>query len=263
MSYQERPTGGEMSFLGAFIMAGAAVAVVVAERLRPLRPRRRSTRRRGRNLALGSAAGLVQATVVLPLAWMVARLRRERGLAALVPGPSFLRDALAFVLLDYTQYLWHRANHRVGWLWRLHAVHHSDIELDASTAARFHPFEIVLSALAAGAQVVLIGPRPQVVLGYSMLMQLASMFHHANIRLPDRLEHLLVRVIVTPRFHNVHHSTALDETNSNWSVVFSAWDRIHSTFRTMGVRTRIGLPEHRDPQALTIPCLLAMPFRAR
>jgi sterol desaturase/sphingolipid hydroxylase (fatty acid hydroxylase superfamily) len=252
-----------MRVAGALGAGAVALAILIAERLMPLRKQgsARRVRRRAHNVALGAAAGLVQLALVGPVACRVARWRRERGLAAVLAPPGAARDALAFALLDYAMYLWHRQNHQVPALFRFHAVHHSDPDLDASTAARFHPGEIALSALAAAVAVLVVAPRPEVVIRYGWVMQLAALFHHADLRLPVRLERALAHAVVTPRMHNVHHSIVDAETSSNWSTVFSVWDLLHRTWREPAVRTELGLPGASNDRERSLADLASMPFR--
>ncbi len=248
---------------GQLALAGAFLALLAAESFRPLRPRAASRRARLRqNLALGATASLVHRGAVLPVMLLVARRCQGAGLARLVPGPRWLRDAAAFALLDYTTYLWHRSNHEARFLWRFHAVHHTDVDLDVTTAARFHPGEIALSVIAAAIQVRIAGPRPAVAAAYAVAMQIAAAFHHANLRLPPGLDRALAAIVVTPRMHGVHHSVRRDEAGANWSVIFSVWDRIHRTLRldVPAGRLTIGLPAYRDPRELGVARLLGMPF---
>jgi len=249
--------------LGQLALPGAFVVLFAAESLRPLRPRVASRwARLRRNLALGATATLVHGGAMMPVMMLVARRSQGAGLARLVPGPQWVRDAAAFVLLDYATYLWHRSNHEVPLLWRFHAVHHSDVDLDVTTAARFHPGEIALSVLAAAIQARVVGPRPAVAAAYAVAMQVAAAFHHANLRLSPRVDRALAAVVVTPRMHGVHHAARREEADANWSVIFSVWDRIHRTLRldVPAEGAAIGLPAYRDPEELGIVRLLGMPF---
>jgi sterol desaturase/sphingolipid hydroxylase (fatty acid hydroxylase superfamily) len=185
------------------------------------------------------------------------------GLVNLLPVPPLARSLIAFLLLDYTVYVWHWLNHRVPFLWRFHNVHHTDLDLDVSTAFRFHFGELLLSVFYRSAQVELIGVGPVLALVYEVVMEGATEFHHSNWRLPLRLERALNWVVVTPRMHGIHHSIVERETNSNWSVIFSWCDRLHRTVRLdiPQEAITIGVPAYRDPRELTLFSLLAMPFR--
>ena len=150
--------------------------------------------------------------------------------------------------LDYSMYLWHRALHRVSALWRFHSVHHADVDLDASTALRFHVGELAASLPFRCAQVSLLGVSANVALGYEVAMQVAAIFHHSNTRLPVALEQWVGLVVVTPRMHGLHHSIETRELHSNWSVIFSIWDRLHGTHRFRRTQPTIGLTAENDPR---------------
>lgn len=198
----------------------------------------------------------------------------EFGLLYLLPLPEWLHAVLAFLLLDYSLYLWHVLSHKVPLLWRFHNVHHTDLDLGVSTAIRFHFGEMFLSGIFRAAAVLLIGAGPVVVLVYEVAFEASVAFHHSNWRLPFWLERPLNWVIVTPRMHGIHHSIVRRETDSNYSNMFNLWDRIHRTIR-LNVRQdeiTIGVPgyhpdhhpghhDHPNGHDLTVFGLLAMPFR--
>jgi len=147
-------------------------------------------------------------------------------------------------------------------LWRFHLVHHTDLDLDVATALRFHAGELVLSCGWRAAQVAVIGPPVALVIGFELVFEAATAFHHSNWRLPDALDAALAWLIVTPRMHGIHHSTLEPETNSNWSVMFTWWDRLHRTLRLerrIGTPLVIGVPAYREP--LGVRGLLTLPFR--
>jgi sterol desaturase/sphingolipid hydroxylase (fatty acid hydroxylase superfamily) len=165
-------------------------------------------------------------------------------------------------LLDYTLYVWHVLTHRVPWLWRMHVVHHADLDLDVSTAVRFHCAEMIVSVAWRAGQVVLIGVSPLALSVWQTLVLLSVLFHHSNVRLPIATERWLNRFIVTPRMHGIHHSVIEDETNSNWSSGLTIWDRLHGTLR-LGVPQEnilIGVPAYRRPDEVTLGKLVTMPF---
>lgn len=170
------------------------------------------------------------------------------GLVRWLPLPAPMRAVAGFLALDYTMYLWHRALHGVSTLWRFHAVHHADVDLDASTALRFHVGELAASLPFRCAQVSLLGVSTGVALTYEAVMQAAAIFHHSNSRLPDALERRLGLIIVTPRMHGIHHSVDTRELESNWSVLFSFWDRLHGTHRSRKGEPTIGLAPENDPR---------------
>ena len=156
---------------------------------------------------------------------------RDVGLLNWVPAPAALRLVVALFLLDSWTYAWHRLNHTVAFFWRFHRMHHSDREMDVTTANRFHVGEITLSSLARIPVLALIGCGADELAVYEVLLFAVVQFHHANIGLPEWLDRVLRAMIVTPHLHKVHHSVVLVEQNANFSSLFSWWDRIAHTFR--------------------------------
>ncbi len=187
----------------------------------------------------------------------------EFGLLYLLPLPAWLHAAVAFLLLDYVLYLWHVVSHKVPLLWRLHNVHHTDLDLGVSTAVRFHFAEMLLSGVFRAVCVALIGAGPVAVLVYEVAFQASVAFHHSNSRLPYRLERLLSWVIVTPRMHGIHHSVVRRETDSNYSNMFNIWDRLHRTIRLDIHQDEItvGVPAYREARELSAWKLLLLPFQ--
>ncbi len=184
------------------------------------------------------------------------------GLNYLFVFPPWINAALAFLLLDYSNYIWHIMLHKMPLLWRFHLVHHTDLDLDISTAFRFHFGEMVGSVIFRGAAILLIGASPMMVLIYEIAFEAAAQFHHSNIKLPFRFEKALNYLIVTPRMHGIHHSIIKKETDSNYSIIFSFWDRIHKTVRLNIHQNEIviGVPHYTDASEITIGNLLKMPF---
>ena len=240
--------------------------MLLAERIAPLRRTVEwKLRRVIRNLSAGGVSlalmSLVQAPLLQPVAaWIV----RERvGLLQLVQWPRWLEMITAVVLLDYTLWWWHWANHRVAFFWRFHLVHHIDRDLDTTTALRFHFGELALSIPVRAAQMVLIGVDPQTLWLWQTILFASILFHHANVRLPLRVERLLVRLIVTPRMHGIHHSRCLNETNTNWSSLLSWWDYLHGTIllNVPQADVTIGVPAYSAPSDVTIGKILLLPFK--
>jgi len=188
--------------------------------------------------------------------------QRQFGISYRVAVPRFLKVAAAFLLLDYSNYLWHVLMHRVPLLWRFHLVHHSDLDMDLTTAFRFHFGEMITSVFSRGAAVYLIGPSPLLVLIYEAFFEGATQFHHSNWKLPFAVEKALNKIIVTPRMHGIHHSMVRQETDSNYSVIFSFWDRLHQTIRLNVPQDLvvIGVPSYSNAGELTASYLLKMPF---
>lgn len=234
-----------------FLLFGALFVLLVAESLWPLRRTTQSKLTRAAiNLALAAVGAAVLKVLLLPFVltvsadvsargWGLFPLLGLTGAAALVP---------TLLALDYTLYVWHVANHSWDFLWRFHGVHHADLDMDVTTASRFHVGELVLSSGYRAAQVVAFGVDPATLLLFETLVTLCAQFHHSNLRLPFALERRLQRLMVTPRMHGVHHSIVRDETNSNFSTIWSFWDRLHRTLRLNVAQAEItiGVPAYRD-----------------
>ena len=178
--------------------------------------------------------------------------------------PGWVTLALAVLLLDGWLYVWHRLNHAIPLLWRFHRMHHADCEMDVTTALRFHAGELVLSAILRLALIPLLGVTSTQLLVHETLVVAATMFHHANISV-GRLDWWLALGIVTPFLHKVHHSREPIETNSNYSVIFSWWDRLGRTLRQRDdcESLRLGLNEFDDPRWETVTGLLSIPADQR
>lgn len=253
-------------WVGAVALAVALIAMAALETVRPLRRGREPRLRRTvRNFTTGALSlGLVtllQAPILMPLVrWTE---RHGVGLLNLVNLPAAVEAAAAILLLDYTLWHWHRINHMVPFFWRFHLVHHVDRDMDASTALRFHFGEHVLSIGWRILQVAAIGPSPVAIWIFHALLLVSIVFHHSNTRLPLTLERLLVRLIVTPRMHGIHHSDWRNETNSNWSSLLSAWDYLHRTVLLSIPQEKVvvGVPAYGTPEDVTIGRILSMPFR--
>lgn len=177
--------------------------------------------------------------------------------------PVWLTYLAGFLLLNYGNYLWHLLNHQFNFLWRFHNVHHIDLDLDVTTAVRFHFGEVLFSVFFRALIILLTGPPFLLVLLYEILFEGATLFHHSNWKLPYRVEKKLSWFIVTPRMHGLHHSIVKRETDSNYSVIFNCWDRLHRTIRlnVPQQQINIGVPSYRDPEEQNIKNLLLMPFR--
>jgi sterol desaturase/sphingolipid hydroxylase (fatty acid hydroxylase superfamily) len=184
------------------------------------------------------------------------------GLNYLYNANLWLHFAVAFILLDYSNYLWHIVLHKLPLMWRFHLVHHSDLDLDLTTAFRFHFGELIGSLFFRGAAVVVIGVSPLVVVVYEIFFEAATEFHHSNTKLPFKFEKVLNLLFVTPRMHGIHHSMVKREADSNFSIIFSFWDRIHKTVRLNVSQNEIvtGVPVYSNAHELTIWNLLKLPF---
>jgi sterol desaturase/sphingolipid hydroxylase (fatty acid hydroxylase superfamily) len=187
---------------------------------------------------------------------------RPAGIMNLFEFPGPARAAIVFVLFDIWMYLWHMANHRSALLWRFHRAHHADTEMDASTALRFHPGELVLSAFARLPVIILIGMSFSELAFFEIMLNISTLFHHSNLGIPKQWDRLLRVVIVTPDMHRVHHSVERFETDSNFTSLLSVWDRLARTFRMRDdTRTVVfGLPVFRDVHYQRLRGFLITPF---
>lgn len=254
-----------LMLVGGAALGLAVLAILVGEKRRPLRaPTQSEPGRSLANLMLGAMSMAVVNFVESPMTQPLAsRAKRERrGIVQRLPAPAWVRDAAAVLLMDYTIYLWHVATHKVPLLWRLHLVHHVDLDLDTTTALRFHAVDMAISAPYRAAQVAIIGASPRALGIWQAWFFLAVLFHHSNLRLPAGFERLLSRFVTTPRMHGIHHSSVRDETNANWSSGFAFWDHLHGTFRldVPQEAIAIGVPGYRDPREQGVASSLRLPF---
>ncbi len=241
------------------------LVLFAAESFFPLRTRKRPLASRFMvNFFLVAASLLTAAAVLAPVIEECLLLAAERGIGILnwIQMPPMLRIALGVLLLDLSFYYWHRINHKTPLLWRFHNVHHIDQDMDSTTSFRFHFGETAYSAVFRAAQILLIGPQAETLLIYGAAFSAATLFHHSNLRLPSFLDRALARVIVTPRMHGVHHSDYMEETDSNYSVIFSFWDAIHRTLRLDIPQedVNIGVPGYADKSDNTVVSTMLMPF---
>jgi sterol desaturase/sphingolipid hydroxylase (fatty acid hydroxylase superfamily) len=187
------------------------------------------------------------------------------GLFNVVPLPAWIGVVASVILLDLAIYFQHVLFHAVPVLWRLHRMHHADLEIDVSTGLRFHPVEILLSMVIKLAVVIALGAPALAVLLFELLLNATSMFNHSNVRIPERFDGVLRWFVVTPDMHRVHHSILARETNSNFGFNLPWWDRLFGTYRAQPsagheVMT-IGIDQFRDPRELGLDRMLLQPFR--
>ncbi len=252
--------------LGCFI--GVFTLMALWEWLMPLRHRQFSRKQRWpANVGL-SLLGMVVVRVLLPLAAVEAALLSQHyrwGLLNQMSLPGYLTVPITLLFLDFAIYLQHWWFHRVPVLWRLHRVHHSDPELDTSSALRFHPLEIGLSMVIKIFLVFLIGVPPVAVLVFEVLLNGSALFNHGNVCIPDTIDKKLRRFLVTPAMHHVHHSIHHDQMNSNFGFCLSIWDRILGTCRWRSVsdiqKMTIGLNDVKKNRAITLFWMLSYPFQ--
>lgn len=243
----------------------ALTLIFSLESLFPLFPGRERRIQHGiRNIALGVINVLVVSLIFSSLlALDAARAEtHQAGLLYLLPFPLGAETLIVFILFDLWMYLFHRANHQVPFLWRFHRTHHSDHQVDVTTALRFHTGEIIISSLFKLVLIPLFGMSLGQLLLYETCLQPVILFHHSNVALPEKWDRLLRALIVSPNMHRVHHSQLRPETDSNYSSIFSFWDRLAATFRRRGdPRTlEYGLPEFPGPPWQTLKGMLKTPF---
>ena len=252
--------------LSIFIGVFAAMAVFEA-----LAPRRR--RSHARLARWPSNIGLVALnSVILRIAFPVAAVQfaasvhdHDLGLLGLFALPAWLELLIAVILLDLAIYLQHVLFHAAPSLWRLHRMHHQDLDFDVTTGARFHPVEILLSMVIKFMVIAALGPSALAVLIFEALLNGMAMFNHANAKIPPRIDTVLRKLVVTPDMHRVHHSILPKETNSNFGFNLSVWDRLFGTYRAQPSagheEMTIGLEQFREPRELWLDRLLSQPLR--
>ncbi len=211
-------------------------------------------------------------TVVLRFAFPVAAVGMATvaeaggwGLLNSHAPPAWLAVVIAVVLLDLAIYLQHVMVHAVPAFWRLHRMHHADLDFDVTTGARFHPIEILLSMMIKLLVVAALGAPPVAVLIFEVMLNASSMFNHGNVRIPEGLDRVLRWLVVTPDMHRVHHSALRRETNSNFGFSLPWWDRLFGTYRAQPAAGHdamtIGIEQFREPGDLRLDRMLIQPFK--
>ena len=208
--------------------------------------------------------------LAVPLVAVAAAVYAEQqgwGLFNVVQWPGWLEFLLALLILDLAIWLQHYVSHKVPVFWRLHKVHHADVDIDVSTAIRFHPIEIALSMLWKIVLVLVFGPAALAVVVFEVILNGCAMFNHANIALPPWLDRMLRVVIVTPDMHRVHHSVLRHEHDSNFGFNLSIWDRIFGTYTDQPEKghdaMQIGLNDYQTSSPTRLFWSLALPFRSK
>ncbi len=230
-----------------------------------LQNRRQRLKHSMRNIAIGVFNTIILAILFAPVlvnltAWTEIN---NLGLLHLVDLPVWATAVLAILLLDGWMYLWHRANHRIPILWRFHKVHHSDPDMDASTAVRFHTGEILISAILRLGVIVILGLSFWHILLYDLLLLPVILLHHSNIQFPEKLDKYYRSFFASPAMHRIHHSPERIETDSNYGSIFSFWDRLAHSFRLREkcVDVRYGLGEFIGIKTESFYSLIMMPFQ--
>lgn len=239
--------------------------LLLIEHHRPLRVAvEKKSRRWLRNAVITAVGAMLLRTIEQPIVVRLSRgvERKQIGLINAMRVPEPFRTIMAICLMDYTLYIWHALVHKVPLLWRFHSVHHADLDMDVTTANRFHFGELGISIIWRALQVVSLGVNPRALKIWQYLLTVSILFHHSNIRLPLRLEQLLGVFFVTPRMHEIHHSVNEAETNSNFSSGLSIWDWLHNTHRLpTAERKIIGLCQFRNSSDVALNAMLLLPFK--
>lgn len=247
------------------ITAGPLAGLLIVETYFPLRkvtqPR---AKRMVTNLLLALVAIVPMRLAFLPLVLEVSgwATRDGFGLLSRLENPV-VHGVLAFLCLDATLYWWHRGSHRIAFLWRFHSVHHSDLDMDVTTASRFHVGELILSSGYRAVQVLAFGITPAELIFFETAVTLFALFHHSNLRLPERLDAWMSYLFVSPRMHGIHHSIVRQETDANYTAILTLWDRLNRSF-VSGVSQSaivIGVPYVRELKDTGVIRSLALPFR--
>ncbi|MGF1755040.1 sterol desaturase family protein [Vibrio makurazakiensis] len=220
----------------------------------------------GNNLSLLTLNGVLIALIMPIVAFQAAVLAQNHsvGLFNVITLPTIVEIGLSVVLLDLAIYLQHLVFHRVPFLWKLHRVHHADLDIDVTTGTRFHPVEILISMWIKIAFVMILGVPPIAVIIFEIILNASAMFNHSNAKLPLPMDKWLRRLLVTPDMHRVHHSIIARETHSNFGFFLSTWDFVFKTYRSQpefghdGVK--IGVPEINTPQSQHLNRMLIQPF---
>jgi sterol desaturase/sphingolipid hydroxylase (fatty acid hydroxylase superfamily) len=204
--------------------------------------------------------------LVVPVSVSILARAKGWGLLNMFEMPTWLNIIAGVVLLDLVMYLQHVMFHIMPPLWKLHLVHHTDMDTDVTTGLRFHPFESIISTAIRLAAVSLIGPHPLAVVIFEIILNSAVMFNHGNVRMPEGVDRVLRYAVVTPDMHRVHHSVNIRETISNFGFILPWWDRVFSTYRGQPAaghdEMEIGLARYRDPNYLSLYRLLVLPLSA-
>jgi sterol desaturase/sphingolipid hydroxylase (fatty acid hydroxylase superfamily) len=251
--------------IGNPVLAAFVAILLLLQWRFPLRRQHFSLLRRLiRNYVLSIPGFVIVRLAILPVPFAVAVWAQHRhvGLLNWLGLQGWIAGILGFVLLDYAYWWWHWANHMLPFFWRFHNVHHTDLDMDVTTAARFHFGEIFFSIGFLSLVLLVFGIAPLTFIVFFVVFEAAACFHHSNWRLPIGIERILNWVIVTPRMHGIHHSIVQRETNSNWGTIFCWWDKLHRTLRRdiLQDAITIGVAAYRDERELTLGKLLKLPF---
>jgi sterol desaturase/sphingolipid hydroxylase (fatty acid hydroxylase superfamily) len=254
-----------LSNLQILVTAGVLTILWTLEAVIPFLPNRRQHfSHSARNIVIGAFNTLILAFLFAPILFLLTDWTNKNnfGLLNWLDLPSWFSAILAILMLDAWMYLWHRANHRIPFLWRFHKVHHSDPDMDASTAVRFHTGEILLSAGLRLGVIAGLGLSLWQVLLYDVLMMPIILLHHSNLKFPEKLDKFYRFLFASPAMHRIHHSPERRETDSNYGTIFSFWDRLGKSFRLRESSSEVkyGLDEFSGKETESLAVLALMPF---
>ncbi|NTV03174.1 MAG: sterol desaturase family protein [Chlorobiaceae bacterium] len=254
--------------LRVFSYAAAIAGGLLLWILEGLAPRFSKQGHRGRHARLNLSMAGINLLILVPSGMlMAATLEWSQGIwpgIGVLRLPPWAEGILIILLIDLWMYLWHRINHEWDFLWRFHAVHHSDATLDVTTSWRFHYIEILISELLRLPLFMLMGAGIEHLLLYSLFMTPVIEFHHSNVAIPPALDRLVRIVVPSPMMHRLHHSRIRSEHDANYGSMLSVWDRLFGSFlaREELDGLRIGLDHESDADRQRLPALLLRPFRA-
>lgn len=217
------------------------------------------------NLILGFVNGILVSLLCTSCFVLTAQGRLPAGFAPLprLTSKIWVQILAGVVFLDLLTYVLHRAYHRSPFLWRFHVVHHTDLDLDVSSASRFHTGEVLFSSVAKLGAVTLLGIPPAGLVAFEVAMLACAQFQHANIRIPAGVETILWRTLVPPAMHRIHHAPNRKDTDSNFGTILTLWDFLLGTFnrRAADEQVSFGIPQMRDPKVLSLGSLAVLPLR--
>ncbi|NOT11280.1 MAG: sterol desaturase family protein [Methylococcaceae bacterium] len=252
-------------FTAAF---GIFFIMIIWEAFSPRRQQQHSRKQRWPvNLGLAAINMALMRVTVGSLAYLSAVTAMDHGYGVLnwLVVPDWMSLVLSLLLLDLAIYAQHIVFHKCPVLWRVHQVHHTDLEFDATTAVRFHPLEIMLSMAYKVVCIVVMGANPLAVIAFEIILNGAATFNHSNVTLPAAVDNMLRWLIITPDMHRIHHSAIASETDSNYGFSISCWDRLFNTYTSEPERSQttmaIGLSSFREANELGFKALLLMPFK--
>ena len=216
------------------------------------------------NISIAGVSAILMRIIFYPAVLWLSEVTELQhwGLIPRMNLPILFQTFVSLIVLDYTFYLWHQFLHKIPFLWRFHNVHHIDLDLDTSTALRFHFGELMISTLYRSAQIFIFGINVFTLIIFETGVTAFALFHHSNLRIPLSLERLLSYLIITPRIHGIHHSIIRNETDSNFGTILTIWDRLHRTLR-LNINQKeitIGVPSYRNPREQNFIQSLLAPF---